>query len=113
MIKAKIKSNGTLLITADNEGRNELKQSWLWADAYVAEELHKDNFDFVLPEWVGALTSSPIITNDLCFNNNGVPDYVGDTWWFPNYMITDPWEELKNKGRVVFTPEENNKTLRR
>ena len=110
MIRAKVQVDGRLKITADNEGRRELKESWHWAESAVAEELG-DQFQFVLPEWVGALTSSPIITNKLTIGDNGTAEYVGDTWWFPNYQITDPWQELKDRGRVFFDAEENNKSL--
>lgn len=121
MIKAKILSDGFLKITADNESRNDLKQFYIpdsggiihgypKAEDYVIESLH-DNFYFVLPEQIGALTSAPIFTDDLDIDDDGKVAYVGDVFWYPNYMLIDPWEELKNKGYVVFEPEENNKSL--
>jgi hypothetical protein len=113
MIKATILKNGCLKITADNAGRHELAQCNYFdkIEVHIAEELHRDNFEFIRPEWVGALTDSPILTNDLSIGDTGVAEFVGDVWWFPNYMITDPWQELKNKGKVIFIPEENNTTL--
>jgi hypothetical protein len=118
MIRATILKNGGLKITADNEGRRDLKEAfafppWGCADDLVAESLGGE-FQFVRPEWVAALTSAPIITNELSFpdqDDGGYPDYVGDVWWFPGYMLDDPWELLKNTGRVFFEPEENNKSL--
>lgn len=117
MIQAKILKNGTLKITADNQGRADLKEAWNELEYYptedfITEELRLQSFEFVRPEWVGALTDSPIITDELGIADDGTADYMGDVWWYPNYMITDPWEELKNKGRVIFTPEENNKSLK-
>ena len=116
MIRAQIQKNGYLKITADNEGRRNLKEAALWlCDEAIAEEL-RDQFHFLRPEWIGALTDAPILTNELIgedFSMDDPPEHVGDTWWFPNYQITDPWEELKNTGRVIFDPEENNKSLPR
>jgi hypothetical protein len=115
MIKAKILPNGCLKITADNEGRADLKNEYQQggypkAEDYVIDSLH-DNFYFVLPEQIGALTSAPIFTDELDIDDDGKVAYVGDVFWYPNYMLIDPWEELKNKGYVIFEPEENNKSL--
>lgn len=124
-MKAIILKTGFLKITANNEDRAELNYAYRnnpsgysQADDYVRETLRQLGWEFVRPEWVAALTDAPIITNDLSWQQNEddglLPDYpttVGDVWWFPGYMIDDPWEQLKNKGRVLFEPEENNKTL--
>lgn len=122
MITAKILKNGVLKITADNEGRAMIKEAYAGfgvsgsggyprAEMEVIDELGQRGWEFVRPEWVAALTDAPIITDDIIFADNGDVEYVGDVWWFPNYMVTDPWEVLKNKGRVYFEPEENNKSL--
>ena len=106
MIRAQIQKDGCLKITADNISRTDLRHTYEIGHGYYgAENMVKSdiwhwNFHFVKPETVGALTDSPIIQA----GNK-------DVWWFPNYQIMDPWEELKNKGRVIFDPEENNKSL--
>ena len=111
MIRAQIQKDGYLKITADNEGRRNLKEAALWlCDEAIAEEL-RDQFHFLRPEWIGALTDAPILTDDLTIGDDGTAEYVGDVWWYPNHAITDPWEVLKNTGRVIFDPEENNKSL--
>ena len=118
MIRAKIQKDGYLKITADNEGRWDLKEAYTSkygggyqkAEGEVIDALH-DQFHFILPEWVGALTDAPILADDLTIEDNGDISFVGDTWWFPDYQVTDPWEVLKNTGRVIFDPEENNKSL--
>lgn len=113
MIRAKIQKDGYLKITADNEGRRELKEinEYFRMENLVAEELNQTNFQFLLPEIIGALTDAPIICDDLSIDDAGTVISVGDTWWFPDYQVTDPWETLKNTGRVIFDPEENNKSL--
>jgi hypothetical protein len=116
MIRAQIQKDGKLKITADNEGRADLKAIDVYyrTENLVGEELAAHGFQFVRPEWIGALTDAPILTNELIgedFSISDPPENVGDTWWFPDYQITDPWEVLKNTGRVIFEPEENNKSL--
>ena len=120
-MNATILKNGFLKITADNEDRSELAYAYRGetgapggypaADDYVREALYQAGWEFVRPETVAALTDAPIITNDMQVDDNGDVVHVGDVWWFPGYMITDPWQELKNHGRVIFDPEENNKSL--
>ena len=118
MIRAQIQKNGYLKITADNEGRADLKEAYTSkygggyqkAEGEVIDALH-DRFHFILPEWIGALTSAPIFSDDLTIEDDGTISHVGDVWWFESYQITDPWEVLKNTGRVIFDPEENNRTL--
>ena len=105
MIRARVQTDGRLKITADNLSRVDLRNcyesgGYFDAEAVVKSDIWRWNFHFVKPEDVGALTDSPIIRA----GNN-------DVWWFPNYQITDPWQELKDRGRVFFDPEENNKSL--
>ena len=116
MIRAKIQKDGYLKITADNEGRADLQgiDGYFPRENVVAEELAAHGFQFLRPEWIGALTDAPILTNELIgedFSQDDPPEHVGDVWWFESYQVTDPWEILKNKGRVIFDPEENNKSL--
>lgn len=118
-MKVIILPTGFLKITANNEDREELSYAYRGnpggypqAEDYVKETLSQFGWEFVRPEWVAALTDAPIITNDLRMDENMEEcQGIGDVWWFPGYMIDDPWEQLKNKGRVFFDPEENNKTL--
>ena len=118
MIRAQIQKDGYLKITADNEGRKELAHAFdasykggLYAPEVIVIDALHDQFHFILPEWVGALTDAPILADDLTIEDDGTVSFVGDTWWFPDYQVTDPWEVLKNTGRVIFDPEENNKSL--
>ena len=79
--------NGNIAILADNGDRHELAELYrdeADAEQYVLESLHEILYT-VQPEWIGA------------------PTIEGDIYWFPNYMITDPYRELANCGRVVFT----------
>lgn len=100
-----------LILTADNEGRADLKsayssQGYYGAETTVSEALH-EAYEFIEPEDIGALTSAPILVDcdHLAYPDNGDRVVIEGAriFWFPNYAVTDPWEVLKNTGRVVFT----------
>jgi len=110
--------NGCLLIQANNEDRAELKCQYEQggyprAEDFVIESMGQLGYDWVLPEECGALTSAPIFSDEKTMNDEGEVTFVGDVWWFPNYMLDDPWEILKNRGRVILDPEEDNKSLKK
>lgn len=100
-----------LRLTADNESRTELADAYALggyprAESLVAEGLH-EAYEFFPPENIpGALTDAPILVD--C-DHIGYPDsgdriaYDGALiFWFPDYMVTDPFELLKNRGYVEF-----------
>ncbi len=109
----KILDNGNLLITADNEFRRYIREGYeecgyIGAECNVMDYLRSSAggwIEMLKPEVLGALTSAPILTIDPAMNDDG--DFVpfptdAPVWWYPDYAVSDPWEELKNKGRVVF-----------
>ncbi len=111
MITCRILPSGNLLVTASNTARQELADCiargydyWtIFADAF---ENYSCNGSFTPFDagngnpFVG-LTSAPCIAESMMHHGDElVPD--GDVWWFPDYMIRDPLEELKNHGRTVF-----------
>lgn len=59
----------------------------------------------VQPEWVGALTESPILTDDLRCPDSAEPALSPESkvWWFPNYQVESFAETLIRDGRVFFT----------
>ena len=50
------------------------------------------------------LTSSPIIGYDVSFNDDNIIN--GDFYYFPNYMLENPFETLLEKGNVIFIHEQ-------
>ncbi len=94
-MQTQIIDNGNLVLTADNEDRayiaSEQRQyGYLGAESAIQDDLFCNcEFEFILPEDIGALTDAPIISDGE------------NVWWFPDYMITDPWALLK-QGRVEF-----------
>ena len=49
------------------------------------------------------LTSAPCIAESMDVHDDGTHEIVGRLWWFPDYMVRDELEELRDRGRVVFT----------
>lgn len=112
MINVQVLPTGNLLLTADNDGRADLASAYhdggyARADMEVFSEI-EPSWRAVSPESIGALTDSPIICAEIF---QPVPDNDGDSYnvdpeavfyWFPNYQVCDPWEQLKNRGRVEF-----------
>ena len=116
-----------LVITASNAGRSDLadrmanarpqSSPYYYAESMVAEWLH-EAYEFVDPGHVpGAMTDSPILVDsDYTFiadNGQRVIMESARVFWFPNYMVTCPWETLRNRGRVEFeeaTPYESPKS---
>lgn len=105
------KERGELIITADNESRAELAQSYRCsfhhAQDYIAEALHEcfeltDAAD--CPEaWC---TDAPFLidSDGVCFADNGQKPVweSAQIYTYPDYVFSDPWQKLKNCGRVAW-----------
>lgn len=102
--------NGHLKITAGNALRADLAEAFRLggyprAEETACEHLRSYGYEFVLPETINALTEAPILTHDPDYPDEGgvVPHEGEPVFWFPNYMVEDPWRTLADTGRVVFT----------
>lgn len=56
----------------------------------------------IAPEQVGALTDSPILTNEVCYDDNGDVTHIGDVYWYPGYQMHHFGEVLRKQGFVTF-----------
>jgi len=106
MISYKV-TERALTFMADNEGRADLAAAYRAggyprAESEVLSATGGNGLEMVAPEDIGALTSAPIFSDDFGRADSGEVAHCGRVFWFPDYMVRDPWEELKNKGRVVF-----------
>lgn len=111
-LRVTIQPDGGLKLTADNAMR-----------AHIAHQLREGNRDRVLWDafedeinnggftpfdagdanpFVG-LTSAPCIAESMTTEDSGENVVIGRLWWFPDYMIRDELEELRDRGRVVYT----------
>jgi len=107
--------NGDLKITLNPEGKIELtetqeqyKDSWNDFDLfYNIIDYHLCNgWTRLYPEDVGALTESPILSQDVSYNDNGDIETVGDIFWYPNYQVENLAEKLLENGYLIFSKGE-------
>jgi hypothetical protein len=74
------------------------------------EDATSNGWEWLSPEKIGALTDAPIITNDVEWDENRDEIVgLGDLWWYPQYELYDPLEEIQKNGFVVFTKAPGNK----
>lgn len=107
--------NKDLKISITADGREELaemdaRENNPGTDYKLARllEYHLGNgWEFVRPEEVSALTSSPILSNDVSRDDDGELTAIGEVWWFPNYQVINEVEEMKDSGFVIFTAGSN------
>lgn len=111
-MKYNITPNGNLELIAEDEDKDELAE--LWANpthrdhGFMADLLEYTGWPGnghlyqVQPEWIAALTDAPILSDDVQFNDDGMPSVTGNVWWFPNYAIESFAETLMRDGRVLF-----------
>lgn len=104
--------NGNLVISATREAKKDrerfLEMYWEEAIFYLLED-HFCNAPFGVQslEWigaeeVGALTSSPILSDCAIRDDDGKLQSVEYVWWFPDYAVKNEIEEILN-GKCVFT----------
>lgn len=111
-VTAKELPNGDLLVTADNATRSDiaygLREHGYWvafADAFEGYSCNGSYTPFDAGEgnpFVG-LTSAPCIAESMSTEDDGTQVIHGSFWYFPDYAIRDPLEELATRGRTIFS----------
>lgn len=115
-ITAEIRGIGTvyaLVISADQDGQDDILLAQLSThtspEAVISEALH-EQWEFINPEEIGALTNSPILAKSdeiVRDEETGEITSVGTVAWYPQYEVTCPWSRLVDYGEVVFSiPQE-------
>lgn len=56
----------------------------------------------ISPESVGALTESPMLSDDVEIEDDGTTVVRGRVWWFPDYAVKSFAHLLMDAGRVTF-----------
>lgn len=103
-MKYKINKGGDLEISV-----SRAEQSVIKAEKNLREFLSNDylydlfeklvnnsDLDWIFPEEIGALTDAPILGNR---DDDGEPTSV---WWYPQYQVRSPQEDLAEDGQVIF-----------
>lgn len=106
-----VQPNGDLRIAASNLCRSWMKEQ--------REKLDDISILHALtePYWVNGsfepfdadqanpfvgLTSAPCIAEDMGYPDDGKREVLGRLWYFPDYMLRSPVDELIRRGRVIF-----------
>lgn len=72
----------------------------------LLEDHLANGWESLEPQEIGALTCSPILSEDVTRDQEGKVLDVGTVFWFPDYQVRDIVEELRTLARVVFTGAE-------
>jgi hypothetical protein len=112
VISCTILPNGNLKVTAGNQTRafiaeQERNQQGYWTILSDLFEPYFTNgsyepFDAGDGNPFVGLTSAPCIAEAMTVEDDGSREIIGRCWWYPNYMIRDPLDELKRLGRTEF-----------
>lgn len=111
-LTCEVQPNGDLLLTIDGEDRENLpalvaERGW-WSALWDLFEDYSCNGSYTPFDagdgnpFVG-LTAAPCIAEAMDYPDNGEREIIGRLWWFPDYMVRDPLDELAETGRTVFT----------
>ena len=101
---------GHLEIVLNESGREEFEtidemRSAHGIDAALATLLedHLGNgWEMVPPQDIGALTSSPILSDEDERDDEEAITEVGRVYWYPEYQVCDEIEELRERLVVLF-----------
>ena len=105
--------SGDLLVAASNECRAWLKRAREkshYCDVAALYELTEpywtnggfQPFDAGDGDPFVGLTSAPCIAECIDVPDDGKREIVGRLWWFPDYMLRSPVDELVRRGRTIF-----------
>jgi hypothetical protein len=103
------KIDGNLVIALLPAGREEIadaEDNSINSDAFILDLFEHplcNGWTEVKPEEIGALTASPILTDDFQRDDDGKLIKVGRVFWFPSYQIECPVETLRDRGEVIFS----------
>jgi len=58
-------------------------------------------WEMIRPEEIAALTDAPILADDVERDDRGRLTAVGRVYWYPEYQLLDPIEELRERFEIV------------
>jgi hypothetical protein len=101
-------ANGDLRIILQPETREDVEdiavQEWT-ADQKLSEVIEYqlgNGWSWVNPEAIASLTDAPILSEQVETDDDGTVTHVGEVYWYPQYEVTDPVQQLLRDGFVVF-----------
>lgn len=101
-MKFTVLPNKNLEVALETEDDPEEVLGWRNEWWRIFDEKIGNGWGIVSPEWIGAMTDAPIVTDGHTVHDDGTNEVFGEVWWFPNYCVEDPIETLAKNKRVVF-----------
>jgi len=106
--------NGDLKITLDDVERAELAETMATANRNWWSIFHEmfepyftngsyEPFDAGDADPFVGLSSAPCIAEAMDYPDNAPREIIGDFWYYADYMIRDPLEDLRDMGETTFT----------
>jgi hypothetical protein len=103
-------TENALNISLNSEGLEEIADiidkasdyTTIWLDITEYERCNGE-FEFILPEKIGALTDAPIIGFGTYWDDNGEVEETEETryYWLENYAVFDEMEALRNGETIT------------
>jgi len=88
--------NGDLKITPKETIEEEEDIGEIFEDV-----IGNTSLDWIAPEEIEALTDAPIL-GEVERDDHGEITKTHNIWFYPDYMVTDPAEELKEGRTIIF-----------
>lgn len=109
-VEITIDDAGDLVVTADREMLEDVAAtcSDYWGRLHSVFEPYSANGSYAVFDagsanpFVG-LTDAPCVAEEMDVLDDGTHVIVGRLWWYPGYELADPWTDLEETGRTVFT----------
>jgi hypothetical protein len=103
--------NGDLLISLTPHGMDAIEAAQSENQNIDSDDFMREFFEWetcngwewIAPEEIGALTNSPILSDCVDRDDQGLLARVGVVYWFPNYQIESAIQTLSVTGKVIFT----------
>ena len=105
-----LKKNGNLYLKLTEDGKQELKEAIEGGKNVDSDDFFHDlieynlgnGWEMIAPKDIGALTSAPILSDEVERDDSVGIQQVGRVYWFPNYAKTSIVDELYHGKEVIF-----------
>lgn len=103
-------ADGNLAIRLNRNGRRHFADIREERDAHginaalcaLLEDHLCNRWEMVPPEDLGALTSAPILSDEIVRDDHGHVTEAGRVYWYPDYQVRDEIEELRKRLVLLF-----------
>jgi hypothetical protein len=111
-----VKNPNGITLKLTPAGREELQSrmgpggGWVKCLRSILADLLEDHlangWEFIEPAEIGALTSAPILSDEVERDDEGKLVWLGNVYWFPDYAVRCELEEMLENGEVFFPAAE-------